>query len=394
MDDLITVKRGKVNQYQIRRDVFELLFNHTVVRRRAGFKRALETGLMTLDDFMSLTLAGEVPYPLFFAPLDHVKRVIAEYEKIVFYGVSKEQISIASRGDIELADISLIVKDITRKQSFMKTGIDSNNDLPGRFKKDRRPLGDKAAELRSIIGYDITTVHSQRTKEQTFNYLRESIASNHVYTSIYVHNQCPQNIAKNLQFSGIALNDKKSPYIFIRTSDENSVIEPWGRRLFTLSLLLGCLCSGKYGPVTLDGRARDIIRNDQYEFAEEFLMPTSLIRLEACSSLDDLKLLAEKYAVSPSAMTMRLSRLGVIDINEKEFYLDLLFREFDKAIRERAGGNSLKLEKAIARYNSPELVKTVLGQVNNGVISARDAKNLLYYKKGDSFKLSALETYL
>jgi len=75
---------------------------------------------MQYDDFISLTRLAEVPYPLFFHDLSDVRKVILEYEKIVYFGVSKEQMSIASRGEIKLADIALVLKDITRKQSFIK----------------------------------------------------------------------------------------------------------------------------------------------------------------------------------------------------------------------------------------------------------------------------------
>jgi hypothetical protein len=46
---------------------------------------------------MYLTRIGEVPYPLFFLEEGFVKDIIHDYQKAVFFGVSKDQLSISSR---------------------------------------------------------------------------------------------------------------------------------------------------------------------------------------------------------------------------------------------------------------------------------------------------------
>jgi Zn-dependent peptidase ImmA (M78 family) len=393
MTTVITINKNKNNIFEIDREVFETLFNHTVARRRTKFVNALDTGAMQHDDFIDLTRAAEVPYPLFFLDIAEVQKVILEFEKIVYFGVSKDQMSIASRGEITLADISLILKDITRKQGFIKKYIDDDNDIPGMFKRKRGTVVEQAEALRVLLGYDIDAIENM-SKEKTYNLLSEGLAKKNVFISLYAHNYSPQTIDRNLQFSGIAINDKKCPFLFIKAGDNHSKVELWGRRLFTAALLLSCLCCGDCGPLTMDGKSGDLIDDEHYLFAEEFLMPEVYFAKESLKSLSDVNSIASKYSVSNSAVIMRGYRLHMIDEHTKEVYLSALRLEWDALTSKKGGGQQLGLEKAINRYNNPAVVRLIIDKCRSNNISVRDAKNLLCYKKGDSFNIEALESHV
>lgn len=161
--------------------------------------------------------------------------MLDKFNKKVYFGVSKEQLSLSSRGDFSLSDISLILKDITRKQSYLKKDIESNNTISGRFSYTSKTLVEKTQEIRDIIGYDLKQVFNS-SKEKTFILLDSGLAKLNVFVSLHVHNYSPQNISKALQFSGVAINDKKCPFLFIKAGDYDSKIELWGRRLFTAVL--------------------------------------------------------------------------------------------------------------------------------------------------------------
>ena len=251
--------------------------------------------------------------------------------------MSKTNLSIFSRGDIVLADISLILKDLTRKQGMLRKSIKDNCELPGVYLKSKLSNKEKADALRELIGYDISEIVG-KNKEKSFDYMRGLLEQKNIFVSLYMHNFSPQIIDKKLHFSGICIKDNKCPFIFIRAGDEDSSVEPWGRRLFTLALMLSCMTNGKFGAVTLDSRSRDLITDSQYQIAEEFLMPSEQFEFSKIHTLKDVKELATNYSVSPSAMTMRLFRLKIIEEYDKDTYLTILTEEFNEMISKKGGG--------------------------------------------------------
>lgn len=393
MTTSISVMKSRKILFEIDREVFEILFDHTIARRKVKFIRALDAGSMAYDDFINLCRSSEVPYPLFFLSIDEVRKVILEYEKKVYYGVSKDQMSIATRGELKLGDISLVLKDLTRKQNFIKKYIDEDNELPGLFKRFKGNVSECAQMLRDMTGYDIDVI-SGLNKEKSYNILSDGLAAKNVFLSLYAHNYTPQTIEHSLQFSGIAINDKKCPILFIKAGDNNSRIELWGRRLFTAALLISCLCSGDCGPVTMDGKSGELVNDEHFLFAEEFLMPETYFANEPINSISDINATASKYSVSDSAVVMRAFRLGLIDVRTKDSYLLTLRSQWDALTSQKGGGRPLALEKAINRYNNPAVVKLVIEQYRSKSITANDAKNLLCYKKGDLFNIDTLASHV
>lgn len=385
----INVTKNKNSPFKINRDVFVVLFDHTIARRKIKFVRAFETSSIAYDDFIGLCRTAEVPYPLFFLPIEEVRKVILDYEKKVYFGVSKDQMSIATRGELKLADISLVLKDLTRKQNFIKKYVYVENELPGLFRRHKGNVDKHAKMLRKMIGYDVEVV-AELNKEKSYNLLSDGLAAKNVFLSLYAHNYTPQTIEQNLQFSGIAINDKKCPFLFIKAGDNNSKIELWGRRLFTAALLLSCLCSNDCGPVTMDGKSGELVNDKHFLFAEEFLMPKEHFNRESLSSISDVNAVAARYSVSDSAVVMRAFRLGMVDEYEKDAYLLGLRLQWDAITSKKGGGKPLALEKAINRYNNPVIVELVVERYRSKILTANEAKNLLCYKKGDSFNIDML----
>ena len=386
----IIVKMGKETIFTIEKEVFKLLFDNTIVRRKSIFTESLTKGTISFNNFIALARKGEVPYPLFFLKLEHAKKVVEEFQKKVYFGVSKNQLSIASRGDIVLADISLLLKDITRKQSYLKKFYKEKNNIPGKYRKSNKSLESKAQEVRELIGYDITQIFSLN-KEESFRFLDTCLSKHNVFISLYAHQYTPQNIDKSLQFSGIAINDKYCPYLFIKAGDNDSRIELWGRRLFTAALLLSCLLHGECRPVTMDGSSHELPDNKHYLFAEEFLMPENMFRNEICSTYEDIDRIATKYSVSPSAVVMRLYRLKMINDDTKNIYLDSLSEKWRKVTRAKGGGNNVSMEEGIRRYNNRAVVNLVVHNFLSNEISEHDARNLLCYKKGEKLNIEVLQ---
>lgn len=385
----ITVKSNKEVLFELDAVVYRCLFENTIVHRKQRFTQSLENGVLQLKEFINFTREGEVPYPLFFLEILYVHKIVEEFKKKVYFGVSKEQLSISSRGDFSLADISLILKDITRKQYFLKKSVQHTNEISGRFAKSEKSVAEKANDIRNLIGYDINLVFGIN-KEKTFDMLDNGLASRNVFISLHIHNFSPQNIPRSLQFSGIAVNDKKCPFLFIKAGDYDSKIELWGRRLFTAALLLSCLLHADCRAVTMDSGCRDLVSNEHYLFAEEFLMPEISFKEEQCTSLIEAEKLSSKYSVSPSAVVMRLYRLNIIGEETKNEFLDELFAKWSVLQKRKGGGKKLKVEKAIVRYNNRKFVSIILQAHEKRAISSKDFKNLLCLKKGENVNLEAL----
>jgi len=389
MDQYIAVKENRVIIFELDREVYRCLFENTIVHRDRIYSNSLEKGSISLKDFVELSRKGEVPYPLFFLEKHYVEKIVDDFKKRVYFGVSKEQLSISSRGEFSLADISLILKDITRKQNFIKDYLSQPNYISGRYGKSKKTYQEEANEIRSLIGYDIEKVF-KLSKENSFALLSDGLAKQNVFISLYVNNYSPQTIDKRLQFSGIAINDKKCPFLFIKAGDYDSKFELWGRRLFTAALLLSCLLHSECRPVTMDSSCKEIINNRHFLFAEEFLMPQTLFSKEACTNLLDVIEISNKYSVSPTAAVMRLYRLKKITRESFDKYYEELVDAWNLKKNEKHGMNEIGPVKAINRYNNQAIVEIIIQKHSVGLIDSQKVKNLLCFKKGEHINLEAL----
>ena len=69
----LTLGRERVS---VDREVFDALFHNSVVSNRAPVRRALAGKSMPFRTFLRLSREAEIPYPLFFAPLDVVEQQV------------------------------------------------------------------------------------------------------------------------------------------------------------------------------------------------------------------------------------------------------------------------------------------------------------------------------
>lgn len=69
---------------------------------------------------MRLARAAEIPYPLFFAPFEVVVEQLRIKNRKLMAGFTKTCFSMNSRDTVRLCDIELIVRDLIRKQEYLK----------------------------------------------------------------------------------------------------------------------------------------------------------------------------------------------------------------------------------------------------------------------------------
>jgi hypothetical protein len=366
----ITVEIGK-QSVSVERDVFVALFDNSVVSEYVGFTKALSSGVINFDELVRLARKADIPYSLFFAPLDVVQAQLKRKTKILLQGVRKQAFSMNSRSKVRLSDVELIVKDMLRKQDMIKRLDDSlvDNKVVGCIRKSKGVVQDADA-LRSALGFTVAGVKATKKKEDAFELLIERFEAHQVLVSRSQQNYMPQRLRERARFSGMCVRDKKVPYVFITNGDEGDNYEPAGRRVFTLTLLGVFVARAKFAPVTYDDHTDGLITDYEYQLTEEVLMPASEIRGLDASTMDAVHAGADIYRVTPSAFVMRAQRLGLIDKAQARDFMQELAADF--ASREKSRAWTPTAVNAIMRYNGAEFSRRMIGQLDRGAISEND----------------------
>lgn len=224
----ITVFRNKNTLFLIPGEVFELVFLHTIARNDRRYAEAIQKGRISIVNLKKLCNKAQVPYPLLLATPNRVKKVINAYEKAVFSDVNiNNKVSISARGSIDLADISLVLRDIHRKREYLRKKINSDNKIRGILKNISHSTERQVEYLRTVIDFKLVKYRKYKRKEEAFQYLVDCLADKNIFVTLYVHQQCPQTIDKQLDFSGIAISDKKAPFLFVKTPGDSRGMELW-----------------------------------------------------------------------------------------------------------------------------------------------------------------------
>jgi Zn-dependent peptidase ImmA (M78 family) len=366
----ITVGIG-MESVPVDRDVFVALFDISVVSEYVGFTKALASGVIEFDQLVRLARKADIPYSLFFAPLDVVEAQLERKTNILLQGVRKEVFSMNSRSKVRLSDVELIVKDLLRKQDLIKRLDDRliDNKVVGCIRRSRGVAAD-AETLRAGLRISVADIKAAKNKEAAFELLIERFEAQQVLVSRSQQNYMPQRLRERAKFSGMCVRDKKVPYIFLTNGDEGDNYEPAGRRIFTLTLLGVFVARGKFAPVTYDDHTDGVITDYEYQVTEEVLMPATEVRGLDASTLDAVQAGADAYRVTPSAFVMRAQRLGLIDRDQARAFMEELAADF--ASREKSRGWPATPINAIKRYNGAEFCRRMVAQLDRGSISETD----------------------
>ena len=356
----------------IERSVFSALFDQSIVYARKPYKKALATSEISLDVLMNLARTAEIPYSLFFSPSAVVDAQVKKKIDTLLTGVGKDTFSLNSRSRVELRDVELIVKDLLRKQEFLKRldGSLSMNHIVGFLKNSKAGLPADATSLRQRLGFTVDNLHDCKTKRAALDFLIDRLEANQMLVSRSQQNFMPQNLPHGVKFSGMCVKDRKVPYLFLTSGDSTDNPEPAGRQIFTLVLLTVLIAHGKFAPVTFDDYTDEPISAIEYELTEEVLMPAGMVKGLSLDSLTDLKAAADSFQVTPSAMVMRARRLGIITPVTANIFLAAVRTEF--AARAKNKPRQPKPVNAIRRYNGAEFSRRMVEQLDAGRLNAKD----------------------
>ncbi|KAE8762288.1 hypothetical protein [Georgenia thermotolerans] len=352
--------------------VFRTLLDNSVAGTYVDYEKALAAGSIPFPALVRLARKGDIPYPLFFAPLRLVEAQVAAKTRKLLAGVSRDTFQIGTREKVELRDVELIVKDLIRKQELLKRhdGSLARNKIVGVLRKPGASPEADAARLMSAIGLTHADLRSCRKKEVALELMIERLEANQVLVARSVQHYMPQRLT-HVSFSGMTVRDSKVPFVFLAGGDHGDHQEPVGRTLFTLALMSVLVARRIFKPVTWDGQSTGTDFGREYDVAGAMLMPTERMRALGPASLDDMKSAADEFKVTPSAVTVRAMRLGQISGETARAHLDQLREEFCGR-PERKGMTPIRPENAVRKYAGRELSRRMLDVMDSGGMTPKE----------------------
>lgn len=352
--------------------VFSALLDNSVAGTYVGYERALESRSIKFSDLEYLAEKGDIPLPLFFAPLPLVEAQVAAKTRKLLAGVSRDTFQIGTRSRVELREVELIVRDLIRKQELLKKHDDSltRNKIVGLLRKPGISAEADAAKLMSAIGLTHEAMRSCKKKESALELLIGLLEANQVLVARSVQNYMPQRLA-HVTFSGMTVRDPKIPIVFLAGGEHGDNQEPVGRTVFTLALMAVLVARRIFKPVTWDGQSTGTDLGREYDTAAAMLMPAERMRALSPVSLDDMKSAADEFKVTPSAVTVRSMRLGQINGETAQGHLEQLRREYAQRPK-NTPRSKIRPENGVRKYAGRELSRRMLDVMDSGAISAKE----------------------
>ena len=161
------------DRHAIDRRVFTALFEQSIVHGRKPYLDALTSSEISFDMLVRLARQAEIPYTLFWAPLETVEAQLrAKLDKLLA-GLGKDAFSLNSRSKVELRDVELIVKDLLRKQELLKRldGSLTPNRIVACLKGSSAGVVRDGERLRELLGFTPDDLKACKSKTAAFQYL-------------------------------------------------------------------------------------------------------------------------------------------------------------------------------------------------------------------------------
>ena len=352
--------------------VFTTLLDNSVAGTYKGYERALVRGSIGFTDLVNLAHKGEIPVPLFFAPLPLVQAQVATKTEKLLAGISKDTFSLGSRARVELRDVELIVKDLIRKQQLLRkhdTTL-SRNKIVGLLRKSSGSVDTDEAVLMSSIGLTHEMLRNCRRKSDALGLMIERLEANQVLVSQSVQHYMPQRLT-HVKFSGMTIRDTKVPFIFLAGGDHGDQQEPVGRTIFTLALMTVLVARKIFAPMTWDGGSSETDLGIEYDIAGAMLMPRERLMEIRPVSLEDMKRASDEFKVTASAMTLRTMRLGLISQETGASHLSQLRTEY-LGLPQKTARSPIRAENAVRKYSGRELSRRMLRAMDASSITPGD----------------------
>lgn len=362
IDVLLDGKRAPIEH-----SVFVDLLGNSVVHDRAPFRHALEAHEIAFADLVDLARNAEIPYPLFFAPNDVVDAQLKAKTDKLLQGIAPDTFTVNSRSTVQLHDVELIVKDLLRKQAFLRQhdATLKRNPILGLLRRPRATVQEDADVLLKALDLDRAEIWGIRNKEAARDLLIRRLEAKQVLVSQSVRGYMPQLL--EVKLSGMTVRDTKVPYIFLAGGDHLDDQEPVGRQIFTLTLMAVLIARGIFQPVTYDANSTAPDPGREYDIVGEILIPAAETRQMDLSTLDGIRAAADQFKVTPSAMAVRAMRLKILEPETVSGFLEDLAVEFRSRTKNQP--RQPKPVNAIRKYSGRELSLRMLAALDAQKVS-------------------------
>lgn len=394
---VVKINREALN---IDKQVFIDLLDISPLQEYKKYSETITNNRISFPDLKELATRGGIPYTLFFAPREIVQKQIEEKNKNLIQKIpTKDELKIGTRGFVEIKDIELIVKDIGRKQEFLKnrilTSASQNIYIGSIVKKVKQgsSIEEIAEGIRNEFDVDLSFLRTL-SKEKVLDYLRSCIEKKGILVSFSSHNYMPQNLDKELTISGICIKDKKFPFIFINTRDGDEkprIIESSGRQIFTLLTMIACIGLNQFVLSSKKGKSKNDVSKLAYKVASEILIPKNQLTAIIPLQLDTLKEKAHFFRVTPSMLLYHLKENKKIDATSAETLWAQLKVEAQK--KEPKVKHSPLPVTGYSKYNGDRFSKEIVKAYTEGTITHLEVKNILF-RKGKKMDATLWTKYL
>ncbi|MBU3668859.1 MAG: hypothetical protein FGM57_02745 [Candidatus Taylorbacteria bacterium] len=372
-------------EVEIDRQSFVELIDFPPVRELKAYKDALDENRISFNDLRGLALKSDIPYPLFFAPRKVVVAQIDRKNRLIQEKIpTKEELSLVSRGSLKVEDVELIVRDLSRRQEFLKRRVLPNtviNSYVGSIAKDAKrgvSIDALASKIRNSLNIDLNYMRTL-PKTKVLEYLCRQSEKENVLIAFSSHNYMPQTLDKELDFSGLCVRDKKFPTIFINRrdgDDDPKILETEGRQIFTLTSMLVCVAMNKFVLNMKDQKEQKGDYLQAFSIAAEVLIPAKDLEGMNISSLEELKDYAKDFKVTPSMFLVRLLELGLISKPDFGILFGILKKEIeDKKVNRR---NHPLPVNGYGKYNGEKFSKESIRAHASGLIATNELRNALF----------------
>jgi len=371
----------------IEKDVFLSLLDLSPIQEYKDYLDAVANNEISFENLKILALKAGVPYPLFFAPKAIVDKQLLDKEKNIFEKIpSKNEMRMSSRGKMDIKDIEVIIKDLSRKQEFLKTRIlpkaNLNTFIGSVAAKVKSNISIEiiATDIRDYLGINLSSLRNI-SKEKVLQYLCSCAESKDILISFSSANFMPQKINKEVEFSGICIKDKKFPYIFINTRDDEKkpkILETTGRQIFTLLTMLVYISMGEFILSNKPAKYKDDQAKKAFTIAGEILVPKNELVGISISNLDQLKEKAHFFRVTPSMLLYQLQANKIISVGAANAFRQTLSQEIKKA--EPIHRHQPLQKNGYGKYNGERFSREIIRAYQAKAISQVEVKNILFRK--------------
>lgn len=356
------------NESDINVAVYTLLCDNFIFSGQEEADMYKKQGYTTFKQLRTLSRKNKFSYPLFFAEEGRVKSLIETYNSRLYGKIDENTVLVmgSREGNLDVRSMRWIISDISEKQKIYKTyGYNTNlqdEKIVKYLKSSPKTIEDQVEYICKKVGISSEDIRSCKTKRDAFKYLCDKLSSIHIHVFREVKNAMPQNLPENMMVSGIYIRDNYNPAIFIGNELSLYPEEGIGRKIYTTVFLLVSIFKDYSFAVKINHENPRMDSDTKKKLSQihaitnEILMPKQYLESITLNGIDDIRREAHVLKVSPTALTVRLSILKILQRKVADKFKAQLRSEYEISIKKKKAEDKRKREAGV--NTGPPLSRT------------------------------------